>query len=224
MKITDWPAAERPREKLLERGANALSDAELVAIFLRTGIAGLSAVELSRCLLNQFGSLRAMLAADQQTFCQHKGLGSAKYAQLQAVLEMSRRCFAEQLQKGTALTSASQTRNYLISQLRDEPNEVFAMLMLDSQHQVIEFKPVFYGTIDAAAVYPRVLVKLALDKNAAAVILAHNHPSGIAEPSQADKQITRRIIDAMTLVDIRVLDHFVIGDSNAVSFAERGLI
>ncbi|WP_438865507.1 RadC family protein [Neptunicella sp.] len=224
MKITDWPAAERPREKLLARGASALSDAELLAIFLRTGIAGMSAVELSRSLLNQFGSLRAMLAARQSTFCQHKGLGPAKYVQLQAVVEMSRRCFAEQLPKGTALSSASQTREYLINQLRDEPNEVFAMLLLDSQHQVIEFKPVFYGTIDCAAVYPRVLVKLALDKNAAAVILAHNHPSGVAEPSQADKQITQRIIDAMALIDIRVLDHFVIGDSTAVSFAERGLL
>lgn len=224
MKITDWPAAERPREKLLARGASALSDAELLAIFLRTGIAGMSAVALSRHLLNQFGSLRAMLAADQPTFCQYKGLGPAKYVQLQAVVEMSRRCLAEQLQRGTALTSVADTRHYLISQLRDEPNEVFAMLLLDSQHQVIEFKPVFYGTIDSAAVYPRVLVKLALDKNAAAVILAHNHPSGIAEPSQADKHITQRIIDAMALVDIRVLDHFVIGDSEAISFAERGLI
>ncbi|MBC3765890.1 RadC family protein [Neptunicella marina] len=224
MKITDWPAAERPREKLLQQGAERLSDAELVAIFLRTGITGLSAVDLARQLLNQFGSLRQMLNASQQQFCSVKGLGQAKYVQLQACIEMTRRFLAESLPERKPLQSASDTRNYLIGELRDEPNEVFAMILLDNQHRVIRFQPVFFGTIDAAAVYPRVLVKLALETNAAAVILAHNHPSGIAEPSEADKRITRRVIDAMNLVDIRVLDHFVVGDNQAVSFAERGLL
>ncbi|MDN4503025.1 DNA repair protein RadC [Alteromonadaceae bacterium BrNp21-10] len=222
MKISQWPAAERPREKLLAHGAKVLSDAELLAIFLRTGIAGVSAVDLARQLLSEFGSLRALLQAEQALFVQHKGLGPAKYAQLQATVEMSRRCMAEQLSKGQALTSSEQTREYLSAMLRDEPHEVFAMLLLDSQHRVIEYQPVFHGTIDAAAVYPRVLVKLALSKNAAAVILAHNHPSGVAEPSEADKHITKRIIEAMGLMDIRVLDHFVIGDGEAVSFAQRG--
>ena len=222
MKISQWPTAERPREKLLNQGASVLSDAELLAIFLRTGLAGLSAVDLARQLLSEFGGLRALLRADKNQFLQHKGLGPAKYAQLQATVEMSRRCMAEQLTRGQALTSATQSRDYLTAMLRDEPHEVFAMLMLDSQHRIIEYQPVFYGTIDAAAVYPRVLVKLALSKNSAAVILAHNHPSGVAEPSAADKHITKRIVDAMALVDIRVLDHFVIGEGQAVSFAERG--
>ena len=224
MKLTDWPADERPREKLLQHGAGMLSDAELLAIFLRTGISGSNAVDLSRQLLSSFGSLRNLLAADKASFCQHRGLGEAKFAQLQAVLEMARRFQSEQLRREPALTDVAVTRQFLISQLRDEPNEVFAMLLLDSQHRVIRFDKMFFGTIDAAAVYPRVLVKRALDLNAAAIILTHNHPSGVAEPSQADKQITRRIVDAMALVDIRVLDHFVIGDGVAVSFAERGLI
>ena len=224
MKITDWPADERPREKLLKLGAPHLTDAELLAIFLRTGIAGINAVDLARQLLRGFGSLRALLVANQQEFCLHRGLGEAKFIQLQAVLEMARRFYAEGLNRSTTLTDVGRTRTFLISQLRDEQNEVFAMLLLDSQHRVIRFERMFNGTIDAAAVYPRVLVKKALELNAAAVILAHNHPSGVAEPSQADKHITRRIIDAMGLVDIRVLDHFVVGDGIAVSFAERGLM
>jgi DNA repair protein RadC len=224
MKITDWPLQERPREKLLVQGATALSDAELLAIFLRTGIKGISAVDMARTLLNEFGSLRGLLNAPQQDFCQAKGLGQAKFVQLQAVLEMAQRYFAEQLDKSNAFNSAEETKAYLLAKLRDQPNEVFAMLLLDSQHRLIKFRPMFYGTIDSASVYPRVLVKQALDDNAAAIILAHNHPSGIAEPSQADVHITKRVVAAFSLVDIKVLDHFVIGDGVAVSFAARGLI
>ncbi|WP_343841277.1 RadC family protein [Bowmanella denitrificans] len=224
MKLQDWPDQDRPREKLLARGAQSLSEAELLAIFLRTGVQGINAVDLSRQVLQNFGSLRGLFAASREDFCAAKGLGNAKYVQLQAVLEMARRYFQETLLRKDVFTSAQDTRRFLVSQLRDEPNEVFAMLLLDSQHRLIAFKPMFFGTLDAASVYPRVLVKTALDAKAAAVILAHNHPSGVAEPSQADRLITRRIVDAMALLDIRVLDHFVIGDGEAVSFAERGLL
>ncbi|MBU3006278.1 RadC family protein [Paraglaciecola arctica] len=224
MKITDWPKHERPREKLLSQGAVALSDSELLAIFLRTGIKGLSAIDLARNSLTKFGGLRGLLSASERDFCETKGLGQAKFAQLQASLEMSHRFMAETLDKSDAFNSVEQTQAYLIAKLRDQPHEVFAMLLLDSQHRLIKYRPMFYGTIDSASVYPRVLVQQALLDNAAAVILAHNHPSGIAEPSQADKSITKRVIDAFNLMDIKVLDHFVIGDGIAVSFAQRGLL
>lgn len=222
MAICDWPADERPREKLLNQGAAALSDAELLAIFLRTGVVGKSAVDLARELLSEFGSLRALLQASQPAFCQGPGLGSAKYAQLQAVLEMARRHLREGLQRGAALTSPQQAIDYLSAQLRDYAHEVFACLWLDSQHRVIRFEELFHGTIDGASVYPREVVKAALKHNAAAVILSHNHPSGIAEPSQADAQITRRLKEALSLVDVRLLDHIVIGDGQHASLAERG--
>jgi DNA repair protein RadC len=224
VKISEWPLHERPREKLLAQGPGALSDAELLAIFLRTGVKGVSAVDLARHLLNTFGSLRGLIAADQQAFCLAKGLGQAKFVQLQAVVELTQRYFAEKLHKQAVFHTAQQTKDYLIAKLRDEPNEVFAMLLLDSQHQLLAYRPMFYGTIDGASVYPRVLVKQALADNAAAVILTHNHPSGIAEPSQADQHITQRIVNAMALLDIKVLDHLIIGDGVAVSFAERGLL
>lgn len=224
MKITDWPKHERPREKLLAQGASTLSDSELLAIFLRTGIKGYSAIDLARNLLSEFGSLRSLFGASEHDFCQTKGLGQAKFAQLQASLEMSQRYMAETLDKSDVFNSVEQTQAYLIAKLRDQPQEVFAMLLLDSQHRLIKYRPMFYGTIDSASVYPRVLVQQALTDNAAAVILAHNHPSGIAEPSQADKNITKRVIDAFNLMDIKVLDHFVIGDGIAVSFAQRGLM
>lgn len=224
MAITDWPAEERPREKLLVHGATALSDAELLAIFLRTGVKGKSAVDLARELLNDFGGLRPLLTANQQRFCQPLGLGDAKYAQLQAVLEMARRHLAEQLKTGDALTNPDLTRAYLTSRIRDLSHEVFVCLLLDNQNRVIKYEEVFRGTIDGAAVYPREIVKLALSANAAAVIFGHNHPSGIAEPSQADRHITQRLTDALGLVDIRVLDHLVIGNGEVVSFAERGWV
>jgi len=223
MAITQWPAAERPREKLLDKGAEALSDAELLAIFLRTGSKGVTAVDLARQLLDNFGGLRPMLQASQSDFCAHHGLGEAKYTQLQAVLEMARRHLYEQLSRGDALCSPQQTRQFLSAQLVDYPHEVFACLFLDNRNRVIAFEKMFYGTIDGASVYPREVVRLALKKNAAAIIFAHNHPSGVAEPSHADEQITRRLKDALALVDIRVLDHFIIGDE-VVSFAERGLL
>lgn len=222
MAITDWPAAERPREKLLARGANALSDAELLAIFLRTGVTGKTAVDLARELLDRFGGLRRLLDAGRSEFCAAHGLGEAKFAQLQAVLEMARRHLHEHLQAGDALTSPTLTRQYLRAQLRDEAREVFAVLFLDARHRVLAFEPLFYGTIDGAAVYPREVVKRCLRHNAAAVIVAHNHPSGIAEPSQSDHRITERLRDALALVDIRLLDHVIVGDAECVSFSERG--
>jgi len=222
--ITDWPLAERPREKLLRLGPQSLSDAELLAIFLRTGVSGMTAVDLARQLLSAFGGLRGLLEADLNQFQRYAGLGPAKFAQLQAVLEMARRHLWERLQRGEALSNPADTRQFLLARLRHHPHEVFACLLLDNRHRVIAFEELFRGTIDAASVYPREVVKLALARNAAAVILAHNHPSGVAEPSRADELLTHRLRDALALVDIRLLDHFVIGDGEAVSFAERGLI
>ena len=224
MAIRDWPASERPREKLLHSGAAALSDAELLAIFLRTGVTGLSAVDLARKLLSDFGSLRALLDATVQTFCQQHGLGSAKFVQLQAVLEMSRRHLESTLSRGNAFTDAATTRRYLQRQLRHFDHEVFACLFLDTRHRLISFDPLFRGTIDGASVYPREVVKQALKHNAAAVIFAHNHPSGVAEPSQADIQITKRLRAALELVDIRVLDHIIVGDAHTCSLAQIGEI
>ncbi|MCQ8116320.1 RadC family protein [Methylomonas rosea] len=224
MSIKNWPADERPREKLLQRGATALTDAELLAIFLRTGTPGKSAVDMARDLLSEYGSLQALLGADQQRFCRSNGLGDAKYAQLQAVLEMARRHFAEILQRGNALTSPDITRAYLSAQLRSYSFEVFACLFLDNQHRVIQWEELFRGTIDGASVYPREVAKRALFHHAAAVIFAHNHPSGINEPSQADRQITDKLKHALGLFDIRVLDHFIVGDGQPFSFAEHGLL
>ncbi|WOH36886.1 DNA repair protein RadC [Thalassotalea fonticola] len=220
--LKDWPIQERPREKLLSLGAHSLSDAELLAIFLRTGVKGYDVVALSRHLLKHFGSLHNVLATDCDSFCQQYGLGKAKYVQLQACLEMSRRYLAAKLTKGLSLTSSSQTKDYLISELKHEPHEVFAILFLDNQHNIICFKKLFFGTIDAATVYPRVVVESALKFKSAAIILSHNHPSGIAEPSLADKQITQRLIKALALVDIRVLDHIIIAGHLTCSLAERG--
>lgn len=223
MSIAQWPVDERPREKLLQRGSDALSDAELLAIFLRTGIKGKSAVDLARDLLNDFGSLRELLCANQFDFCQHAGLGPAKFSQLQAVLEMAKRHLYEQLERGNALENPSATKAYLASQLRSYQHEVFAGLFLDNRHRVIQFEELFTGTIDGASVYPREVVKKAMNCNAAAVIFAHNHPSGVSEPSQADRNITQRLRDALELVDVRVLDHIIVGD-DLISFAERGYL
>ncbi len=224
MSIKHWPEQERPREKLIHQGASALTDSELLAIFLRTGTQGISAVELARQVLLQFGGLRALMSASREEFCQGFGLGDVKYTQLQAVLEMSKRHLHEQLKRETVFTSAEHVRQYLSAQLRHAQREVFAVLFLDTQHRLIRYQELFMGTIDAAAVYPREVVKAALQYNAAAVILAHNHPSGVAEPSQADISITTKIQDALNLVDVRLLDHFVVGDGTPVSLAERGLL
>lgn len=224
MAIRDWPAEERPREKLLQRGAAALSDAELLAIFLRTGVAGKSAIDLARELLAEFGGLRPLLEASLQRFCEAKGLGTAKYVQLQACLELSRRHLLSTLQRGDALTSPEHTRRYLSAQLRHRPREVFACLYLDNRHRVLDYEELFFGTVDGASVHPREVVRRCLAHNAAALIVAHNHPSGVAEPSRSDEQITRRLQQALELVDVRLLDHMVIGDGEIISLAERGLI
>jgi DNA repair protein RadC len=223
MAISDWPVSERPREKFLEKGSDALSDAELLAIFLRTGVPGQSAVDLARVLLDSFGGLKPLLEASEAEFCEQRGLGPAKYIQLQAVLEIARRHMFESIQRGDVLCNPNETRRYLLAQLQSYPQEVFACLFLDNRNRIISFDKMFYGTIDGASVYPREVVRLALKRNSAAVIFAHNHPSGVAEPSRADEQITKRLKEALALVDIRVLDHIVIGDK-AVSFAERGLL
>ena len=222
MSIRDWPAAERPREKLLEQGSASLSDAELLAIFLRTGVSGKSAVDLARHLLHQFGSLRALLEADQPTFAGQLGLGPAKFAQLQAVLEMARRHLAERLRENSVLDSPLAVRDYLKAMLRHEPHEVFGCLFLDSKHRVLAYEALFRGSIDTTSVYPRQVVKRALAHNAAALILCHNHPSGSTDPSQADRVLTKRLQEALELIDVRVLDHFIVGDGDPLSMAEYG--
>ena len=222
MAIRDWPEAERPREKLLQKGAASLSDAELLAIFLRIGVKGKTALDLARQMLKDFGGLRALLSASQEELCATPGMGPAKYAHLQAGLEMARRHLGEALERGKPLTDPAATRKYLQAKLRDMPHEVFACLYLDNRHRVIRFEELFRGTIDGASVHPREVVRAALSHNGAAVIFAHNHPSGVAEPSDADRRLTVRLKDALALVDIRVLDHFVVGDGEVASFAERG--
>jgi len=223
MAITDWPTEERPREKLLQKGAEYLSDAELLAIFLRTGIKGKTAVDLAEGLLEEHKGLRHLLDADEQRFCQSKGMGQAKYVQLQAVIEMSRRFLAEKMQRGEAITNPKLVHQYLISRLRDYPYEVFSCLFLDNRHRIIQYEELFKGTIDGASVHPREVVRKAIEHNAAAIILAHNHPSGVSEPSQADMRITQKLTEALALIDVRVLDHFIVGDE-VTSFVEQGLI
>jgi DNA repair protein RadC len=224
MSINDWPRSERPREKLLAKGPVALSDAELLAIFLRTGINGKTAVDLARDLLLDFGDLRLLIEADVLALCKTRGLGPAKYVQIQAAIELGKRYLEIGLKHHDVLTNPKTTRDYLLAQLRSYPHEIFACLFLNNRHHVISFDKMFNGTIDGASVYPREVVKRALGHNAAAIIFAHNHPSGVAEPSTADITLTRRLKTALELVDIRVLDHFVIGSNEVVSFAERGLL
>ena len=224
MSLSGWPVEERPREKLLSRGAAALSEAELLAILLQTGTAGRSALDVARGLLEEFRTLRGLLTAERRAVVGVRGLGDARYALLQAALELARRHYAELMQAGPALATPRATREFLRARLPDRDHEVFCCLFLDNRHRVICFEEVFRGTLDGASVHPRDVVKLALARNAAAVILAHNHPSGVAEPSQADELITARLRDALGLVDIRVLDHIVVGDAACVSFAERGLL
>ena len=224
MSISSWPVAERPREKLRNKGASTLSDAELVAIFLRTGTTGRTAVDIARELLIEFDGLRSLVNADEKQFCNKKGLGPAKYIQIQAAIELGRRYLESGLSKSDVLANTQATRNYLQSKLCAYPHEVFACLFLDNRHRIIIFEELFRGTIDGASVYPREVVKRALQHNAAALIFAHNHPSGIAEPSDADRHITKKLKQALEIVDIRVLDHIVIGDNYAVSMAELGMI
>lgn len=228
MAITDWPEGERPREKLLQRGAAALSDAELLAIFLRVGVAGKSAVDLARDLLARFdGSLTRLFAASPDELYKindHKikGIGPAKYAELQAVLEMASRALGQQMREPAALGSPNAVRDYLRLKLAGLPHEVFQIIYLDAQHRVQGDEVLFTGTLTQTSVYPREVVKKALARNAAAVILAHNHPSGVAEPSQADRLLTETLKNALALVDVRVLDHIVVAGQQTTSFAERG--
>jgi DNA repair protein RadC len=222
MAISDWPQDERPREKLLARGAAALSDAELLAIFLRVGVAGKSAVALARDLLAHFGSLTRLFHAPQAEFAAFPGMGPAKYAQLQAVLEMARRALGEELRQGAALASPQAVRDFLRLSLAGLDHEVFMALFLDAQNRVLASEALFRGTLTQTSVYPREVVKRALAHNAASLILAHNHPSGVAEPSQADRWLTDQLKAALALVDVKVLDHFIVAGEQALSFAERG--
>lgn len=224
MSFRNWPAAERPRAKLLERGAQALSDAELLALLLSSGTRGASAMELARSLLSDFGSLRDLLSAQAGRCLSSAGMGPARYAILQAALELARRHFREALRLGPALAAPEATRTFLLAQLRDKPYEVFCCLYLDSRHRLIAFEELFRGTIDRAGVHPREVLRQTLLHNAAAVMFAHNHPSGVLEPSQADELITRRLTDALALMDVRVLDHFIVGDGHCFSFCEHGLL
>ena len=222
MAISHWPLEERPREKLLAQGAAVLSDAELLAIFLRTGLPGVTAIDLATELLAHFGGLGPLLTADQRAFCSAKGLGPTKYCQVQATLELTTRYLREQLHGNPIFTSPSQVRDYLGVQKRDYQREVFVVLLLDTRHQLLEYRELFQGTINGAIVHPREVVKLALSKNAAAVIVAHNHPSGNAEPSKSDIAITRSLKTELNLMEIRLLDHFVVGRGDVTSLADRG--
>lgn len=225
MSITDWPEHERPRERLLAQGAAALSDAELLAIFLRVGVQGKSAVDLARELIGHFGSLGALFAASSEALQAVRGMGEAKYVQLQAVLEMARRALGEVLTQRDVMGSPEAVRDWLRLKLASLPHEVFMVLMLDAQNRLIEAVELFRGTLTQTSVYPREVVKLALAHNAAGVILAHNHPSGVAEPSQSDEILTRSLKQALAVVDVKLLDHFVVaGATPPLSFAERGLL
>ena len=223
MAISDWPVTERPRERLLADGAQTLSDAELVAVLLRTGLPGKSAVELARDLLKQYDGVTRMLeaGADLETI---KGLGPAKRAQFGAALELARRSLHEKLKESAALTSPGAVRDYLRLALAGRKHEVFVCLWLDAQHRVVKSEELFAGTLTQTSVYPREVGKAALRVNAAAVIFAHNHPSGVAQPSQADELLTRSLKEALALVDVKVLDHFIVAGNQAISFAERGLL
>ncbi len=224
MAITDWPAAERPREKLIELGSESLSDAELLAIFLRVGVTGKSAVDLARDLLTQFGSLNGIFAATEHELSQVHGIGISKYVHLQAIFEMSRRALSEQLQSRDVLNSPQAVRDYLILKLGSLTREVFLVLFLDTQNRLVASEEMFSGSLSETSVYPREVVKRTLHYNASAVIFAHNHPSGIAQQSQADEFLTKQLKQALALVDVRVLDHFVVAGNNTLSFSERGLL
>jgi DNA repair protein RadC len=224
MAIKDWPEGERPRERLLTQGAGSLSDAELLAIFLRTGVRGKSAVELARDLWNRFDGINRLCAASEQEFCAIPGLGQAKYVQLQAAVELARRALAEEARQSDALNSPMAVRNYLRLTLSGRAQEVFLAVFLDAQNRVIFSEELFRGTLTQTSVYPREVVKRALHHNAASVILAHNHPSGVAEPSRADELLTQTLKSALALVDVRVLDHFIVAGNQSLSFAERGIL
>jgi len=225
MAISDWPKDERPREKLLEKGAASLSDAELLAIFLRSGSRGRTAVDVGRDMLKRTGSLRGLLDLPPARLAQLPGMSSVnRRALVLGALELGKRYLATELKRGFSLDNPEPAARLLTAELRGEPREVFAVLFLDNKHRVIGFEKMFYGTVDGAAVYPREVVRRALEFNAASVIVGHNHPSGVAEPSQADRDVTDRLRRALELVDVRVLDHLVIGDGHWESFSRRGWV
>ncbi len=222
--VRDWPAAERPRERLLKQGAQSLSEAELLAVFLRIGLPGLSVLDLARGAIERFGSLNGLLNATADEIQAMPGFGPAKCAQLLAVIELSRRALKEDVRRERLLDSPPKVREYLRLRIGQLPHEVFAALFLDAQNRLIDDEELFRGTLTQTSVYPREVVKRALARNAAAVIFAHNHPSGLAEPSRADELLTRTLREALALVDIRVLDHVIVAGAASVSFAERGLL
>lgn len=222
MAINDWPEDQRPRERLIKLGAQHLSDAELLAVFLRVGVSGKSAVDLGRDMIGYFGSLNGLFGASLGEFSKINGLGPAKYAQLQAVMEMARRSLDEELKAGEVLSSPQAVRQYLQLLLAKKPYESFAVLFLDVKNRLIACEELFRGTLMHTSVYPREVVKAALGHNAASIILAHNHPSGTPEPSAADRTLTQALKQALGLVDIRVLDHFVVAGRHVYSFAEHG--
>lgn len=221
MGINNWPEQDRPRERLVRAGPAALSSAELLAIFLRVGVRGKSAVELGEDMLSHFGSLHRLLHATLDEFCEVNGLGLAKYAQLQAVLELARRAAREELVRAP-ICSPDAAKNYLRAQFGCQPHESFVVLFLDVKNRLIDSQEMFTGTLTQTSVYPREVVKAALRRNASSVLLAHNHPSGVCEPSDADLHLTGALVQALSLVDVRVLDHFVVAGSHVHSFAEHG--
>ena len=223
MVISHWPENNRPREKLIREGAQALSDAELLAIVLRSGIKGKNAVNLAQDLLNTFGSMRRLLHCDQHEITSTKGLGIAKFAQIIAIQEIAQRSLQEELSKKAAINSSKEASNFLMAKMRDNQHEVFACLLLNTQHQLICYQELFVGSINSSGIYPREVVKLVIRNNAAAVIFAHNHPSGSNTPSDSDKAITRRLKLALDLIDVPVLDHIIIGEK-PYSMAEQNLI
>lgn len=224
MAISDWPTDLRPRERLVAQGAGALSDAELLAVFLRVGVSGKSAVDLGRDMISHFGSLNRLFAAGLAEFSSINGLGPAKYAQLQAVMELARRAIAEEIKSGDALSSPQAVKQYLQLMLSNRPYESFAVLFVDVRNRLIAAEELFRGTLTHTSVYPREVVKSALAHNAASIILAHNHPSGNVEPSAADRNLTQALKQALSLVDVRVLDHFIVAGKQVYSFAEHGEI
>jgi DNA repair protein RadC len=224
MTIRDWPTDERPREKMLARGASALSDAELLALFFGSGRRGQTAIDLGRELLSQHGGLKPLLELEPAAMIALRGLGAAKACRLHAALELGRRYLASELQRPDALSNPAACADYLRARIAAYPYEVFACLFLDNRHRVIAFEELFRGSIDGASVHPREVVRRCLAHNAAAVIFAHNHPSGVAEPSQADRDITAELKRALALIEVRVLDHFIVGTGKPLSLAERGWI
>lgn len=224
MKVCDWPKSERPREKLLKQGARTLSDAELLAVMLCTGTRSRNVMELARAHIGAFGSLRKLLDAERKDWEKKEGIGDARYAVLQAALELAKRHLLEPLSARSVLNTPGDTQRFLLAQLRNHPYEIFCCLFLDNHHRLIAFEELFRGTTDCAHVHPKEVVRQALGHNASALILAHNHPSGVREPSRADEQITRRLREALSLVDIRVLDHIIVADEGCFSFSEHGML